>query len=229
MNILFTVVFGFHANLPTRYGPPVMKQNSDTLTIQGNSLRTWSYYSPGIENAQISLSTEGRPLNAEVELWNGPDNTPFKMRIYLENGKMSPFNTVVEMPYNPNTISIKNSGTIELPIIANIITDFVDKPSDKSLTSLASIQGGAIRTYTINPNIENVEILVKTDGCPLNSRIELLQGPENNKQVVEFYTEDGFSRPFFCILNTENVESVIRIINTSPVTFPLKASVVPVI
>ena len=47
------------------------------------------------------------------------------------------------------------------------------------------------------------------------------------KQVIELYTEDGCDRPFFCILETPGAGNVIRIVNTSPVEFPMTAGVVP--
>ena len=46
-------------------------------------------------------------------------------------------------------------------------------------------------------------------------------------EVIELYTEDGCDRPFFCILETPGSGNVVRIVNTSPVEFPMAASVVP--
>ena len=54
------------------------------ILLQGNSLRTWSYASQALEQVQVVLSNEGRPIDAEVELWQGPGNVPFKMRVYLD-------------------------------------------------------------------------------------------------------------------------------------------------
>ena len=62
-----------------------------SILVQGGSLRTWSYRSPSVEQVQVILSTEGRPLDADIELWHGPDNTPCKMRVYVENGQLRPY------------------------------------------------------------------------------------------------------------------------------------------
>jgi hypothetical protein len=197
------------------------------ILVQGGSLRTWSYRSPAVEQVQVVLGTEGRPLDADIELWHGPDNTPVKMRVYCENGQMRPFSAVIETPRGPNTVAIRNIGQIEFPIAANVVAEDVDMPSPDAHSMATTVQGGALRTYPFDPTVDSVEVLIKTDGRPLNARIELLQGPNNNKQVIELYTEDGCDRPFFCILETPGAGNVIRIVNTSPVEFPMTAGVVP--
>jgi hypothetical protein len=209
--------------MPSR-APPIQ---DSTILVQGGSLRTWSYRSPAVEQVQVVLSTEGRPLDADIELWHGPDNTPVKMRVYVENGQLRPFSAVIETPRGPNTVAIRNIGQIEFPIAANVIAEDVDMPSGDAVSSSMTVQGGALRTYPFDPSVDSVEVLIKTDGRPLNARIELLQGPNNNKQVIELYTEDGCDRPFFCILETPGSGNVVRIVNTSPVEFPMAASVVP--
>ena len=197
------------------------------MIVHGSSLRTWSYRSPMVEQVQVVLSTEGRPLDADIELWHGPDNTPCKMRVYVENGQLRPFAAVIETPRGPNTVAIRNIGQIEFPIAANVVADIVDAPSPDCVDASSTIQGGALRTYPFDPTVDSVQVLLQTDGRPLNARIELLQGPNNNKQVIELYTEDGCDRPFFCVLETPGSGNVVRVVNTAPVEFPMTAGVVP--
>ena len=58
--------------------------------LQGCRFHVWQ--------VQVVLSTEGRPLDAVIELWQGPDNTPCSMRVYVENGQLRPFSAVIETP-----------------------------------------------------------------------------------------------------------------------------------
>ena len=204
-------------------------ENSSPVIVQGGSLRTFQFADPNVDAIQVLLKSRGRPIDADVELWNGPNNTPHKMKIYVEDGAMRTFNAVVGTPRGPNTVSIRNTGQIEFPIDAVVRPDINYDGLAHSIASVAqrseTIQGGAIRTFPFGPSVDSVAVILKTDGRPLNARIELLQGPNQNKQVVELYTEDGTDRPFFAIIETPGSGNVVRVVNSAPLEFPLYASV----
>jgi hypothetical protein len=200
---------------------------SAPILVQGGTLKTWSYGSAAVERVQVFLTTEGRPLDADIELWQGPDNTPTKMRVYSEDGKSRPFNAVIETPQSPNTVAIRNIGGIEFPLAASLLANEVDEPISDFLATSMMVQGGSIKTFPFPANVQRVEVMIKTDGRPLNARIELLQGPNNNKQVIELYCDDGLARPFFAIIDTMGSGNVVRIVNTAPIEFPMTASVQP--
>jgi len=197
--------------------------------VQGKSLKTWSYRSSVVDHVQVVLSTDGRPLDADVQLWQGPDNTPCKMRVYSEDGSIRPFSAVIATPdYGESTVAVRNVGESVFPLAAHVSASEVDEPvADFRDTSVIVQGGGALRTYEFNTPVESVEVTLKTDGRPLNARIELLEGPNNVKQVIELYTEDGLERPFFAIIDTKGMGNVVRVVNTAPIEFPMFASVEP--
>jgi hypothetical protein len=197
------------AGRPNENPAAIVSAKTPKLTVQGGSLKTWSFASPAINRIHVILKTDGRPLDADVSLWQGPDNTPHKMRIYVEDGAQRPFSAVIETPRGPNTVQIRNTGQLEFPLAAHVLAEDASGagmvPSAKSNELVGppmTIQGGALRTYPFDPSVDSVQLLLTTDGRPLNARIELLQGPNNNKQVVEVYTEDGMDRPLYMVIET---------------------------
>lgn len=201
---------------------------SKATTVQGGSLRTWSFANPNTKRVHVLLKTDGRPLDADVELWQGPDNTPHKMKVYVEDGALRTFSAFIDFPRSPNTIAIRNTGHLEFPLGAVVGPDMEAGEACLDVVYSAkgeTIQGGALRTYPFDPRVNSVAVLLKTDGRPLNARIELLQGPNNNKQVLELYTEDGMERPFLAVIQTPGSGNVVRVVNTAPVEFPLYATV----
>jgi hypothetical protein len=199
------------------------------VAVQGGSLRTCSF-NEEVDRVTVFLKTEGRPLNANVELWQGPDNSPQKMSVYLEDGSLRPFRACVESPGSSNAIAIRNTGQMEFPLTAGLEVDMEGNDQGPAAELLRNsdyrtVQGGAVYTTPFPPSVQSVQVMLKSDGRPLNARVELLQGPNNNKQVMEIYTEDGQARPFYAIIDTPGSGNVVRIVNTATVEFPLTAAV----
>ena len=94
--------------------------SSPPVTVQGGALRTWAFLRPGVERVRILLNTESRPLNANLELWHGPDNTPQKVAVYLEDGNLRSFSPVIETPQDHNAIAVYNTGRLEFPFWASV-------------------------------------------------------------------------------------------------------------
>jgi len=197
--------------------------NTPTV-IQGGALRTWKYNSPA---AEVVLGSEGRPFDADIELWSGPGNVPVKIRAYSEDGLRRPFSTQLLTRRGQHTVAIRNVGQLELPMTGAVVAANITRPSELCLSSSATVQGGSLRTYPFDPSVDSVQVLLQSDGRPLNARIEVLQGPNNDRMTVELYSEDGYNRPFFCTLETPGAGNVVRVLNKAPMEFPMLASVVP--
>jgi hypothetical protein len=118
------------------------------MILQGGALRTWPATTGSFERVQVLMKTEGRLLNANIELWHGPDNTPLKMSIYSEDGCLRPFSAVIETPTGHNMIAIRNTGRMEFPLAALVKPNVEDEGKMLLDTgSLQTIQGGSIFTY----------------------------------------------------------------------------------
>jgi hypothetical protein len=221
---------------------PRMKQPANKIwetkkkiTVQGGTLRTISFKSPDVQRVQVHLSTQGRPLDADIRLWDGPDNNPNKIRVYSENGHDLPFKAVLETPGLQNTLAIRNAGFLEFPMAAHVEAESNGDPTPIALRPFLEshatvseprvIQGGAARTFPFDMHVKSIKVALRTDGRPLKARVELLQGPDNKKQVIELYAEDGRARPFVAVIETPQKGSVVRVVNKGEMEFPLTASV----
>merc|ERR1711957_904277 len=92
------------------------------VEVQGGSLRTCAF-EESVDRVNVLLKTTGRPLNANVELWQGPENVPQKMSVFLENGELRPFRVTIESPGGSNAVAIRNSGQMEFPMTAGLKCD----------------------------------------------------------------------------------------------------------
>merc|ERR1719271_1308901 len=108
--------------------------------------KTWKFNDLSKDRVQVAVTSEGRPVNADIQLWLGPDWTPFTLKAYSEDGKLRPIQTLVGTRNKAAMIEVRNVGEYEFPL---------------------------------DPECEQLEVVLNTDGKQLNARIELLNAPNN--------------------------------------------------
>eukprot|EP00980_Cylindrotheca_fusiformis_P030000 scaffold24174_cov117-Cylindrotheca_fusiformis.AAC.1 len=85
------------------------------------------------------------------------------------------------------------------------------------------IQGGALRTFRFEPLVQRAKLVLETQGLPLCVRIEVSQGPDNNKQVFDIYSEDGERFPVALAIEMPGGRNIMRILNAGTVEYPIIA------
>jgi len=106
--------------------------SDSTRIMQGGSVHSVKF-EPCVQSAKVVLQTDGRPLNARIELINGPNSVRETIDLYTEDGLERPFLTIISTPGSGNTIRIINTASMEFPLTVSLDPFMVDADSEEAL------------------------------------------------------------------------------------------------
>jgi len=193
--------------------------------VEGRTRKTWKFNDLSKDRVQVALTSEGRPVNADIQLWIGPDWTPFSLKAYSEDGKLRPVQTLVGTRNKAAMIEVRNVAEGEFPFsaasnYAKGAMEIFPKEFPKEFPSAERVDGGALRSFPLDSSAKELEVLLNTDGRQLNARVELLSGPNTPKQTFEVFTNNGELNSLCVCFNTPDAGNTVRIVNLAPVEFP---------
>jgi hypothetical protein len=200
--------------------------------IEGEKSLVTYQMPPDAERAQYILKTDGRPLKAKVELWLGPIRRIHYMEIDNQDGNLAPFHATIKYKKDARpTLKISSNANLEFPLFAAVSVptkernDELNDISNKVWTTAPikhKIQGGrveggggAVRTVPVETHVQSVQVMFWSKDVGKKSfkaRIELLQGPNNYKQLYNVQCGGG-TQPYHCIFQTPGEGWTIRIYN----------------
>mmetsp|Transcript_20956 Transcript_20956/g.57996 ORF Transcript_20956/g.57996 Transcript_20956/m.57996 type:complete len:259 (-) Transcript_20956:1191-1967(-) len=206
-----------------------------TVRIQGGTMNTWKV-DPKSKKVHVMLKTNGRPTTSEINLWHGPDYTPMLIKAYLMDGKQYPLNLIIKPKgLGIDTVQVLNTAEMELPI--NTAVDqgeghpyYLSPDELIATTEPTLIQGNKmVNSIALDPELERVQVGIHaTETKNVKFYLELLKGPNEVKQSIEFYASNGYKTPFYAVFDTPGgSQYTVRIINKYPVEFPMHAYVQP--
>jgi hypothetical protein len=236
---LFAPAWGFQALKPSSSSAAFALQavgwdNMDSLSpflrVEGESRKTWKFPDQDKEVVQVVMKTEGRPVQAVTELWVGPDWTPVKLKCYSEDGEVRPIQTLLATRNKVANVEIRNLAGYMFPLSGSCA--YAESPlmtarKDVGKSKGRRVAGDAVHTLALDGKIGQVQVMLETDGKQLSARVELLTGPNNIKQTFEIFTNNGALNSLFVVFNTPGTGSMVRIVNTNTVEFPLTAYIEP--
>jgi len=193
--------------------------------VEGKTRKTWKFNDLSKDRVQVAITSEGRPVNSDIELWLGPDWTPFSLKAYSEDGKLRPIQTLVGTRNKAAMIEIRNVGEATFPF--NAASNYAKGvmatlPKDiPATTSGERTDGGALRSFSIDPSAKKLEVVLYTEGKQLNARVELLNAPNNPKQTYEVFTNNGELNSLCVCFNVEeDAGNTVRVVNLAALEFP---------
>lgn len=212
-----------------------MPNDRKTLHIQGGALKTCRMHE-SVDRLTLSLSTNGNQLNSDIYLWDGPNECPQKISVYLENGKLHPFYATIENTDTASVVAVRNTGQITFPLIADHLFQANDSSSTNTtlnnpayaLSSMhknSFVQHGGTFTAKLTDFDEWVEVAILNDGRPINARVELMNGPYDVREIIEVTVQDGRKYPFYTVMQIHG-DCSLRIMNTASADFPFRVAVV---
>jgi len=106
--------------------------SASSRIMQGGSVHSVKF-EPYVQSAKAVLNTDGRPLNARIELINGPNSVRETIDLYTEDGLERPFITIISTPGSGNTVRIINTASMEFPLTVSLDPFMVDADSEEAL------------------------------------------------------------------------------------------------
>mmetsp|Transcript_15727 Transcript_15727/g.19173 ORF Transcript_15727/g.19173 Transcript_15727/m.19173 type:complete len:297 (+) Transcript_15727:101-991(+) len=214
----------------------------------GDSLRTFQMPMDG-DRCHYYLRTNGRPMNARIEMWQGPNRVTHTMDIYMQDGSQTPLRALLKWKKGPQVLRILNTGESEMPFDAGVEAVSPERSQRLEAVTLKTWEansdkktilqggyshatgggGGAVRSFPIDNDAKSVQLLFWSGALGKKSCkaiIEVLQGPNNVKQKYDL-SLSGSSQPYHLILTTPGSGVTVRIQNKNFVEFPYEVMVLP--
>merc|ERR1712232_255409 len=82
------------------------------------------------------------------------------------------------------------------------------------------VEGGSKFIQSFAADVDQLQVLLQTDGKMLNAKLELLNGPNNIKQEFEIFTNNGLLNNLFVVFQTPGAGNSVRVSNLAPMEFP---------
>lgn len=219
---------------PERMVPPAAWKNfspEGKRRVEGQSRYTYDFRDTTKTDVQLALtSSTGRPVKSSVELWVGPDWTPYSMKAYSEDGEKRPIQCILGTRGKVAQIEIRNIEQYEFALDAEAV--YAQGPIANLRSEIPQstqgiyVEGGSVKHVPVGGDVGAVSVLLNTDSRQLNAQIELLTGPNNPKQVFEVFTNNGLLNALLVVFECPPAHgTTVRITNLGSMEFPCHAYV----
>lgn len=202
-----------------------IKQISPVERVEGLTRHAFGFNDLNRDVVQVAMqSPSSRPITSEINLWLGPDYTPFQLKCHSEDGKNFPIQTLVGTKKYAVNVEVKNTGPYTHPLntaCSYAIGPLADAPAEIQFEEGTYIEGGAVRMQPFPAEVDQLQVLLKTNGKQLKAKIELLNGPNNVKQEYEVYSSNGEKNALFIVFQTPGAGNAIRVKNLASLEYPL--------